>query len=112
MREYGFKITSALPLQFIVGNIIRRILNIIREEHTAARKVISIYTSYILGKYKFVTNKLYQSSEEEIDVQESLHKIVTSEDDVDDYSSIVPELKLSIFEHLDEFQIEIESRYK
>lgn len=33
------KITSALPLQFIVGNIIRRILNIVREEYTAARKV-------------------------------------------------------------------------
>ncbi|XP_022168226.1 translation initiation factor eIF-2B subunit beta [Myzus persicae] len=87
LREYGFQITSALPLQFIVGNIIRRILNIVREEYTAARK----------------------SSEEEIDVQDSLHKIVTSEDDVDDYNSIVPELKLSIFEHLDEFQIEIES---
>jgi len=56
--------------------------------------------------------KKLQSSEEEIDVQDSLHKIVTSEDDVDDYNSIVPELKLSIFEHLDEFQIEIESRYK
>lgn len=34
------KITSALPLQFIVGNIVRRILNIIREEYTDARKVI------------------------------------------------------------------------
>jgi len=41
LREYGFQITSALPLQFIVGNIIRRILNIVREEYTAARKVIS-----------------------------------------------------------------------
>lgn len=38
------KITSALPLQFIVGNIIRRILNIVREEYTAARKVTSFYT--------------------------------------------------------------------
>lgn len=51
-----------------------------------------------------------QSSEEEIDVQDSLHKIVTSEDDVDDYNNVVPELKLSIFEHLDEFLVEIESR--
>lgn len=33
------KITSALPLEFIVGNIVRRILNIVREEYTAARKV-------------------------------------------------------------------------
>lgn len=39
LREYGMKITSALPLQFIVGNIVRRILNIVREEYTAARKV-------------------------------------------------------------------------
>lgn len=51
-----------------------------------------------------------QCSEEEIDVQDSLHKIVTSEDDVDDYNNVVPELKLSIFEHLDEFLVEIESR--
>lgn len=58
MREYGFRITSALPLQFIVGNIIRRILNIVREEYTAARKVISntILLSYILIKNDFVTN--------------------------------------------------------
>lgn len=34
------KITAALPLQFIVGNIIRRILNIVREEYITARKVI------------------------------------------------------------------------
>lgn len=33
------KITSALPLEFIVGNIVRRILNIVREEYTSARKV-------------------------------------------------------------------------
>lgn len=36
------KITLALPLQFIVGNIIRRILNIVREEYIAARKVTKI----------------------------------------------------------------------
>lgn len=87
LRKYGMQITTALPLQFIVGNIVRRILNIVREEYIAARK----------------------SSEEEIDVQDSLHKIVTSENDIDDYNNVVPELKLTIFEHLDEFQIEIES---
>lgn len=48
MREYGMKMTSALPLQFIVGNIVRRILNIIREEYTDARKVtISFIYIYI-----------------------------------------------------------------
>lgn len=39
LRQYGMKITLELPLQFIVGNIVRRILNIVREEYTAARKV-------------------------------------------------------------------------
>jgi len=57
LREYGFQITSALPLQFIVGNIIRRILNIVREEYTAARKVISSYILFILNKYHSVNNK-------------------------------------------------------
>ncbi|XP_050546303.1 translation initiation factor eIF-2B subunit beta isoform X2 [Daktulosphaira vitifoliae] len=87
LRKYGHILTSALPIQFVVGNIVRRILNIVREEYIAARK----------------------NSVEDIDVQDSLHKIVTSEDDIDDYNNFVPELKLSIFEHLDEFQMEIES---
>jgi translation initiation factor 2B subunit (eIF-2B alpha/beta/delta family) len=43
LRDYGMKITSALPLQFIVGNIVRRILNIIREEYIDARKVTISY---------------------------------------------------------------------
>lgn len=47
LREYGMKITSALPLQFIVGNIVRRILNIVREEYTAARKVINGFIFYL-----------------------------------------------------------------
>lgn len=41
------KITLALPLQFIVGNIIRRILNIVREEYIAARKVTNKILNYI-----------------------------------------------------------------
>lgn len=44
------KITSALPLQFIVGNIIRRILNIVREEYIAARKVTNFFIVKLINK--------------------------------------------------------------
>lgn len=45
------KITSALPLQFIVGNIVRRILNIVREEYTAARKVINKLIKFLIIQF-------------------------------------------------------------
>lgn len=43
-------------------------------------------------------------------MQESLHKIVTSEEEVDDYSKPIKELKESILDHINEFQTELETR--
>ena len=44
------------------------------------------------------------------DSQDSLHKIVSSEEDVDDYSKPVLELKDSILDHINEFHMELETR--
>ncbi|PSN50088.1 Translation initiation factor eIF-2B subunit beta [Blattella germanica] len=83
----GKKLTKSLPLQASVANMVRRMLKIIREEYVAMR----------------------QDKQEEVDPQESLHKIVTAEGDVDDYSKPLPDLKESILEHVGEFEMELET---
>ncbi|XP_023704921.2 translation initiation factor eIF-2B subunit beta [Cryptotermes secundus] len=84
----GRKLTKALPLQASVGNMVRRVLKIIREEYVATQ----------------------QNKQEEIDAQESLHKIVTSEGNVlDDYSKFLPDLHSSVMEHIGEFEMELET---
>ena len=85
IRTHGRHLHKALPLHASVGNMARRVLKIIREEYAAGRK------------------------SEEMDPQDSLHKIVTSVDTGEDYSSYVPDLKLSVLEHISEFQMELET---
>ena len=43
-------------------------------------------------------------------MQESLHKIVTSEEEGDDYNKLVTELKDSVLDHINEFHTELETR--
>ncbi|KDR10651.1 translation initiation factor eIF-2B subunit beta [Zootermopsis nevadensis] len=84
----GRKLTRSLPMQASVGNMVRRVLKIIREEYVATQ----------------------QNKQEDVDAQESLHKIVTSEGDVvDDYSKLLPDLRSSIMEHIGEFEMELET---
>lgn len=84
----GRKLTKALPLQASVGNMVRRVLKIIREEYVATQ----------------------QNKQEDIDAQESLHKIVTSEGNVlEDYSKFLPDLHSSVMEHIGEFEMELET---
>ncbi|XP_075222859.1 eukaryotic translation initiation factor 2B subunit beta isoform X1 [Lycorma delicatula] len=87
LTTHGKTLTEALPVHASVGNMVRRVLKIVREEYTAARK----------------------NKQEEIDPQDSLHKIVTGEGDVDDYTIEVPELKSAILDHISEFQVELET---
>lgn len=82
----GKTLTSAFPLEAPLGNMVRRVLKIIREEYVAGHK-----------------------NKEEVDPQDSLHKIVRSEGEIHDYCSIVPELKEAILEHISEFQMELET---
>ncbi|XP_046385764.1 translation initiation factor eIF-2B subunit beta [Ischnura elegans] len=84
----GKVLMTALPFQSTVGNMVRRVLKIVREEYVAALK----------------------NEQEELDPQESLHKIVTSEGSLEDsYTEDVPSLKASVLEHIGEFEMELET---
>jgi len=53
-----------------------------------------------------------QNKQEEVDSQESLHKIVTAEGNVlADYSKLLPDLRSCVMEHIGEFEMELETRY-
>ncbi|XP_065206969.1 translation initiation factor eIF2B subunit beta [Planococcus citri] len=86
MKICGKMLVAELPLQISAENMVLRLLKIVRDEYTAACH-----------------------QQEELDVQESLHKIVTSEEEVDDFSKPIKELKESILDHISEFQTELET---
>lgn len=79
---------ETLPLEACIGNMVRRILQIIREEYVSELK-----------------NKT-----EEKDPKESLHKILTAEGDQQmDFNKSVPSLKSALVEHIIEFETELET---
>ncbi|XKL64269.1 hypothetical protein PGB90_004355 [Kerria lacca] len=86
IKTCGKLLVKELPLQTSAENMIRRMLKIVRDEYTTACH-----------------------EQEELDIQESLHKIVTSEEEIDDYSKTVAELKDSILDHISEFHMELET---
>ncbi|XP_076480788.1 translation initiation factor eIF2B subunit beta-like [Bombus vancouverensis nearcticus] len=57
ITKNGKYLVKAIPLEFSIGNMVRRILQIIREEYTSELK----------------------NNTDETDTQESLHKILTAE---------------------------------
>lgn len=84
----GKYLVAAVPLEFSIGNMVRRILKIIREEYTSE----------------------LQNKTDETDPQESLHKILTSEGDEQiDFNISVPSLKSALIEHINEFEAELET---
>lgn len=84
----GKYLISAVPLEASIGNMVRRILQIIREEYVSELK----------------------NKPDETDTQESLHKILTCESDGDvDFTISVPSLKEVIIEHINEFEVELET---
>lgn len=87
IRTHGSFLHKSLPHYASVGNMARRVLKIVREEYAVGRK----------------------NKSEEMDPQESLHKIVTSVDSGEDYSSPLPDLKLSVLDHISEFEMELET---
>lgn len=85
---HGKQLIEAVPLESSIGNMMRRVLKIIREEYTSELK-----------------NKT-----EEVDPQESLHKILTAESDQDiDFNIFVPSFKPALIEHINEFEVELET---
>ena len=83
------------PSETVVGNIIRRVMKIIREEY--ARE----------GNTKIHSEEQQQH---ESDLQESLQKILTADEADLDYTKTIPFLIQSIMEAMKEFVTELETR--
>ncbi|KAK6639642.1 hypothetical protein RUM43_007915 [Polyplax serrata] len=82
----GKDLVSNLPVHTTVENMVHRVLKIIRDEYVAGQN-----------------DKI-----EETDPQESLHKMVTSGHDHEDYMKPIPDLKMSVLDHVAEFEEELE----
>lgn len=86
--QNGKYIIKTLPLEACIGNMVRRVLQIIREEY--------------ISELKSKTDETYP--------QESLHKILTAEDNQQiDFNVSIPFLKTSLIEHINEFETELET---
>ncbi|XP_077981117.1 translation initiation factor eIF2B subunit beta-like isoform X2 [Glandiceps talaboti] len=86
IRREGRRIMDAQPSEAIVGNMVRRVLKIIREEYASER-----------GKG------------EEGDPQDSLHKLLMAEGQTDDFSIPSHNLKVRVIEAINEFLAELDS---
>lgn len=88
VAQNGKYLIKTLPLEACIGNMVRRVLQIIREEYSSELK-----------------NKT-----DETDPQESLHKILTAENDQQiDFNASTPFLKAALIEHINEFEAELET---
>ena len=85
IREEGKKMISVQPCEYVVGNMIRRVLKIIREEYV----------------------RLLGVSEELAD-KESLHKMVTASESAHDYKAPLKELQATVMEAINEYIDEME----
>ncbi|XP_047652230.1 translation initiation factor eIF-2B subunit beta isoform X2 [Phacochoerus africanus] len=85
IRREGRRMTAAQPSETTVGNMVRRVLRIIREEY----------------------GRLHGRSDES-DQQESLHKLLTSGGLSEDFRSHYAELQSNIIEAINELLVELE----
>lgn len=87
----GKYLIKECPLEACIGNMVRRILQIIREEYSAFRsKRISV----------------------DLTDQESLYGISTTESDRVDFSESIyymPDFQSALIEHINEFETELET---
>ncbi|XP_058423370.1 translation initiation factor eIF-2B subunit beta isoform X2 [Diceros bicornis minor] len=85
IRREGRRMAAAQPSETTVGNMVRRVLRIIREEY----------------------GRLHGRSDES-DQQESLHKLLTSGGLIEDFSSHYAQLQSNIIEAINELLVELE----
>uniref|UniRef100_A0A8D0C2C7 Translation initiation factor eIF2B subunit beta n=1 Tax=Salvator merianae TaxID=96440 RepID=A0A8D0C2C7_SALMN len=85
IRKEGRRMTAVQPSETTVGNMVRRVLKIIREEY---------------GRLK--------GRSEESDQQESLHKLLTSESLSEDFNTYYFPLRANIIEAINELLMELE----
>lgn len=87
VKTVGQKMTSAQPTEATVGNIVRRVLKIIREEYTGDSG----------------------SKSEEGDAEESLHKLLLAQKGSEDFSRPSHNLRMTVIDSVNELITEIES---
>lgn len=87
IKDEGKRLTNAQLSETAVGNMVRKVLKIIREEYARALR----------GKT------------EEGDPQESLQKLLLAAGEIDDYSTPFPTLKASVIEAINELITELET---
>lgn len=87
VKTVGLKMTISQPTEATVGNIVRRVLKIIREEYTGD----------------------CGSKSEEGDTEESLHKLLLAQKGSDDFSKPSHNLRLTVIDSVNELITEIES---
>ncbi|XP_006268420.1 translation initiation factor eIF-2B subunit beta isoform X2 [Alligator mississippiensis] len=85
IRKEGQRMTAAQPSETTVGNMVRRVLKIIREEYGRLR-----------------------GRSEESDQQESLHKLLTSGGLSEDFNTPFAPLRANVIEAINELLIELE----
>ncbi|XP_019589256.1 translation initiation factor eIF2B subunit beta [Rhinolophus sinicus] len=85
IRGEGRRMTAAQPSETTVGNMVRRVLRIIREEY----------------------GRLHGRNDES-DQQESLHKLLTAGGLSEDFSHPYPQLQSNIIEAINELLVELE----
>uniref|UniRef100_A0A672H1S4 Translation initiation factor eIF2B subunit beta n=1 Tax=Salarias fasciatus TaxID=181472 RepID=A0A672H1S4_SALFA len=89
IRKEGRRMTAAQPSETTVGNMIRRVLKIIREEYARSR-----------------------GSSEEADQQESLHKLLTSGGlSEENFRQHFAALKANVIEAINELLTELDKRW-
>lgn len=84
VKANGRYLKESLPLEESIGNMVKRVLHIIREESDTSAKL------------------------PDTRLQDSLHKFVTSSDRDDNLNEPLPSLKASVVEHIGEFEVELE----
>jgi len=87
VRLEGQELCERVPSEAVVGNLIRRVLKLIRDE----------YHSAIRGR------------QEEDDTQDSLHKMMVSSSSTSDLRQPIPDLKSKIMESVEELMMELET---
>lgn len=96
----GKHLIEAAPLEESIGNMVRRILQIIREEYSELKNKTTT---------ELTTMELKSKTEEAVP-QESLHKILTFEGVEDtDFNRSIPSLKSALIQHINEFEAELET---
>ncbi|ELT91105.1 hypothetical protein CAPTEDRAFT_162605, partial [Capitella teleta] len=90
IRSEGKRLMEAQPTETAVGNMVRRVLKVIRDEYTR--------------EFREMKGKSLEG-----DQQDSLQRLLLSEAEIDDYSSGFPNYKGSVIEAINELIVELEN---